>query len=313
LWRLRPNAFTSMPPQGTVDARKNVLTIAIANTSNTGQEQYQQVLTAQLVGIRQYLAWQLAMISGHNLALPQQVRTAIDHRRGQIEQLQGLAGAFNIPMVRKSGMPEFRPIELPKRALRPLPRPPATGYKPEPAIPYETYEELLGFIRHAGASFESTPQTYMPMGEDGLRDIVLSHINVVYEGNATSETFRKYGKTDIRIEEESRSAFVGECKLWGGEKILVEALGQLLGYLTWRDCKAALIFFNKEVAGFTGVQDTIATALRGQSGFLREKDSKRAGEWRFVFQSAEDSAREVTVHVFAFNLYVAPARAGKKR
>jgi hypothetical protein len=39
----------------------------------------------------------------------------------------------------------------------------------------------------------------------------------------------------------------------------------------------------------------------------------RAGEWRFVFQSQEDAGREVTVHVFAFNLYVVPERAAKKR
>jgi hypothetical protein len=138
-------------------------------------------------------------------------------------------------------------------------------------------------------------------------------LNAVFEGKATGETFRKYGKTDIRIEEESRSAFVGECKLWGGEKVLLDALDQLLGYLTWRDCKAALVLFNKDVAGFSGVQETIASALAKHRGFLRGKETGHAGEWRFVFQSAEDPAREVTVHVFAFNLFVAQERAGKKR
>jgi hypothetical protein len=120
-------------------------------------------------------------------------------------------------------------------------------------------------------------------------------------------------KTDIRLEEESRAAFVAECKLWGGEKVLLDALNQLLGYLTWRDSKAALILFNKDVAGFTGIQTTIPSALKAHPNFLREKPPARAGEWRYVFRSTEDEAREVTVHVFAFNLYVAPERAGKKR
>ena len=206
-----------------------------------------------------------------------------------------------------------KPIEVAKRMMRPLPHPPVAGYKPEPAINSETYEELLAIIRHAGASFEGTPQTYVPLGEEGLRDNVLSHINVVFEGKATGETFRKYGKTDIRLEEESRSAFVGECKLWGGEKVLLDALSQLLGYVTWRDCKAALVIFNKDVAGFSGIQETINVSLREHSKFLRAMNTGRAGEWRFVFQSQEDAGREVTVHVFVFNLYVVPERPAKKR
>ena len=124
----------------------------------------------------------------------------------------------------------------------------------------------------------------------------------MFEGKTTGETFRKYGKTDIRLEEETRSAFVAECKLWGGEKVLLDALSQLLGYLTWRDCKSALVLFNKDVAGFAGVQATIDAALRKHPQFLRALESARAGEWRYVFKSQEDAGREVTVHVLAFTL-----------
>jgi hypothetical protein len=313
LWKLRPNTWSSMSPVGEVDSRQSWLKLTFTNTSNSGAEQYKQELESQLSQIRQYVGWQLQMVLPFNQSLAGQIRSAVELRRTRLEQLQGLAGSFGIPMVKKSGMPDFRPIEVPKRVPRPLPRPPATGFKPEPAIAETIYEDLLAVIRHAGASFEGTPQTYMSLGEDGLRDNVLSHINVLFEGKATGETFRKYGKTDIRIEEDSRSAFVGECKLWNGEKVLLDALTQLLGYLTWRDCKAALIFFNKDVAGFSGVQTTIGTALTAHPGFLRAKETGHAGEWRFVFQATEDSAREVTVHVFAFNLYVAPERATKRR
>jgi hypothetical protein len=141
----------------------------------------------------------------------------------------------------------------------------------------------------------------------------LASLNGVYQGTATAEAFRKYGKTDVRIEQESRAAFVGECKLWGGEQVLLSALEQMLDYLTWRDCKAALILFNKDVAGFAGVQQTISQALPQHKFFLRGKETRQAGEWRLVFRSREDEAREIIVHVFCFNLFVAPERAGKKR
>ncbi|MFO1271903.1 MAG: hypothetical protein U1F50_09535 [Rubrivivax sp.] len=313
LWKLRPNMWISVMPQGDVDPRRSVLTITLTNTANTEPERYQRELESTLQGIRQLISSQAQLLSQYHAGLGGRIREVIERRRKEVEKLQGLTAAFNIPMVKKAGMPEFKPVEMAKRISRPLPRPPAAGFKPEPAITTETYEELLAIIRHAGASFEGAPQTYQPLGEEGLRDNVLSHINVVFEGKATGETFRKYGKTDIRIEEESRSAFVGECKLWGGEKVLLEALTQLLGYTTWRDCKAALIMFNKDVAGFSGVQSTIDSVLRTHPKFLRAVETGRVGEWRFVFQSQEDASREVTVHVFAFNLYVVPERAAKKR
>ncbi len=313
LWKLRPNMWMSVMPRGEVDPRRSMLTLSFTNTSNTEPERYKQELESSLNGVRQLIASQKQLLDQYHSRIPGQVRSTIEHRRAEVEKLHGLTSAFKIPMVKKSGMPEFKPIEVAKRITRPLPRPPAAGYKPEPAITSETYEELLAIIRHAGASFEGTPQTYVPLGEEGLRDNVLSHINVVFEGKATGETFRKYGKTDIRLEEESRSAFVGECKLWGGEKVLLDALTQLLGYVTWRDCKAALVLFNKDVAGFSGVQATIDVALRAHPKFLRSMNIGRVGEWRFVFQSQEDAGREVTVHLLAFNLYVVPERAAKKR
>lgn len=313
LWRMRPNLFFSMMPTGEVDSRNGLLKIALANTSNTEPEYYKRELNSQLDSIRQLIAAQAQMLAQHSQALPAQVRAAVERRRAEVDKLQGLAAAFDIPLVKKAGMPEFRPIEVSRKVPRPLPRPPVAGYKPEPAISDQNYEDILGIIRHAGATFEVAPQTYKSLGEEGLRDNVLSHLNAVFEGRATGETFRKYGKTDIRIEEESRSAFVGECKLWGGEKVLLEALDQLLGYLTWRDCKAALVMFNKEVAAFSGVQQTIEASLMKHSRFLRAKETGLAGEWRFVFRSAEDDSREVTVHVFAFNLFVAKERAAKNR
>lgn len=312
LWKLRPNQWSSMFPLAGIDARRSLLTIRLENTSNVAPEQFKQSLNSQLSLIRDYISWQTQMLSAFNSDLHRQIRQCVDQRRAELEKVDGFASVFDIPLVKKSGMPDFKPIEMAKKVSHPLPKVPATGFKPEPAINSETYEEILRIIRHAGASFEGTPQTYASIGEEGLRDGLLSHINVIFEGKATGETFRKYGKTDIRIEEESRSAFVAECKLWGGQKLLGETLDQLLDYLTWRDCKSALVIFNKSVARFTGIQDEVRPTLTGNQSFLREP-AAQPGEWRFVFQSKEDASREVTVHVFMFNLYVAPERASKKR
>ena len=313
LWKMRPNVWSYVAPHGEVDERRMVLKLTFKNTANTEMQWYQRELESSLQLIRQSVTAQRAMLAQFAASLPARVGDAVNWRREQVGKLHDLAAAFEIPMVKKPGMPEYRPLDVQKKAARALPRVPAAGYKPEPAISDDLYEEILSNVRHMGATFEGTPQTYQPLGEEGLRDILLASLNGVYQGTATGEAFRKYGKTDIRIEEESRSAFVGECKLWGGEQVLTGALDQLLDYLTWRDCKAALILFNKSVAGFAGVQQTIGQVLPKHSGFLRDKGSKQAGEWRLVFRAKEDEGREITVHVFCFNLFVSPERASKKR
>lgn len=315
LWKLTPSSFTSNLPRGHVDSAKSVLVIEIEHSVSTPPERYMADFTSQISNVRTYVEAQRRQIEQQPQALADRARIEVERRRKALEQLTGLAASIPFPMVKKAGMPDFTPLHLPRKIIRPLPPAPKAGYVPEPAISAEQYAEILSIIRHAGHSFEGAPQTYLPLGEDGLRDNMLSHLNVVYGGAATGETFRKFGKTDIRIQDidEKRSAFVGECKLWGGPKLLSETLDQLLGYLTWRDCKAAMIFFNKSVAGFTALQDSVRPTLATHKGFLREHKGQFPGEWRFDFQSADDALREVTVHVFLFDLYVPPARTLRKR
>jgi|GEM_PF-206498 len=313
LWRLRPSTYSLNPPRGDIDTRRKLLTLSFANTSQTDEAWFRQQLEGALTSIRQSVATQTTQIQQYNASLLRAVQEVVAHRREQLSKLHGLVASFTIPLAKKPGMPEYKPVDVSLRRQIQLPKVPAAGFKPEPAISDELYEAILANIRHMGTTFECTPQTYQPLGEDGLRDIVLASLNSVYQGRAAGEAFRHYGKTDIRIEEDTRSAFVAECKLWAGEQVLVGALEQLLDYLTWRDCKASLVLFNKGVAGFAAIQETIKAALPAQANFLREKSGQPAGEWRFVFRSREDAGREVTVHVFCFNLFVAPDRAGRRR
>ena len=89
---------------------------------------------------------------------------------------------------------------------------------------------------------ERHPSTYADKDEETLRDHFLMILSTHFE-NATGETFNRNGKTDILIRHEKSNVFVGECKFWRGEKSLDKTIDQLLGYLTWRDSKAAILMF----------------------------------------------------------------------
>lgn len=148
--------------------------------------------------------------------------------------------------------------------------------------------------------------TYSVHDEEGLRNILLAHLNGHYEGDATGETFRGKGKTDIRIEADNRAAFVAECKVWRGAAELLAAVEQLLGYLIWRDCKAAVVIFNKHNAKFSELLQKLPSAIAESERFKKDlgPQSQSQGEWRYVFTSPDDELREVVVHFFLFNLYV---------
>jgi hypothetical protein len=261
-------------------------------------------LDSELETIRFYVDAQRSQVESYNSSATGRIRQAVTARRERLKQQSGISDLLNIPLKARPGAPEVNPIHVARKLVRPLPPPPAAGYKPEPGITDEDYDHILSVIRHEGRTFEATPKTFAVHDEEELRDIILAHLNGHYQGGATGETFRRNGKTDIRIEAENRAAFVAECKVWRGPKELLAAVDQLLGYLTWRDCKAAILVFNKANARFTELLSKVPETLEGHSHFKKSLGQKGDGEWRFIFRSLEDDLRQVIVNVFVFNLYV---------
>jgi hypothetical protein len=94
---------------------------------------------------------------------------------------------------------------------------------------------------------ERSPAAFSHMEEEDIRQHVVVQLNGHYEGKATGETFNCEGKTDILIRHEGRNIFIAECKFWCGEKAFLETIDQVISYLSWRDTKAAVVIFNKNV------------------------------------------------------------------
>ena len=106
-----------------------------------------------------------------------------------------------------------------------------------------------------------------------------------------------------QLEADNRAAFVGECKIWRGAKSLHDAIDQLLGYLTWRDCRCSLVIFNKNNKGFSSIVKKIPNILNDHPQCQSCK-SFDEGEWQAIFNLEIDEEREVYVHVFIFDLYI---------
>lgn len=305
LWHLRPSTWTTSFPQGSVQTDRNGnntlffdVIVCIDQDPNTPNK----LIADNLKDIKFYLEKQKKDILEFNQSLNNIVKTAVAIKKNKLSKKKNVLQVFKIPLTRNLNAPDIVPLQIKKRIIKPLP--PVQNRPPEYGIRDEDYEHILNIIRHEGATYEATPATYKDLGEESLRDILLAHLNGHFQGDATGETFRKEGKTDIRIEYENRAAFVAECKLWHGDKKVLETIDQLLGYLTWRDSKTCIIIFNKEVAGFSSIQQKVPSIIQSHSNYVRRADLGKTIEWRYVFKSKDDGDRQITIHIFLFNLYV---------
>jgi len=253
--------------------------------------------------IKEYLNWSKAQVVAYNQSLNNLVKQAVDFRREKLKKQNLLYDVLGIPLKQKNGAPNFEPIKVNKKITKPLPPPPKGGYKAEPGITDADYDNIIKLIRHSGFSFEKTPKTFCVHDEEELRDIILSQLNAIYEGEAKGETFNKSGKTDIFITEEGRSAFIAECKIWRGQKSFSEAIDQLLSYLTWRDCKTALIVFNKNNKNFSQILESVDSTVLAHPNFLSKVSQADENEWLYKMRAKDDETRPIKINVMFFNLY----------
>jgi hypothetical protein len=271
LWQSTTNPSTLNYPMGAINSAGDTGTVElkIALPHDAPPQRFKQLYDDNLRMIRQFIEWGKAQVNAYNQRLDNVIRDAAVQRRHRLKQHGDISALLNIPLQEKSGAPPLKRIPIEIRRPPPLPVPPKDGMRPEPGIDDTAYEKILNVIRHEGRSFERTPATFAKLDEEELRNVLLAHLNLYFEGGATGETFRRKGKTDISIEDKERSAFVAECKVWGGASEITKAIGQLLSYLTWRDSKAALVVFNKSVAAFSELPERMRQTILDHPFFLK--------------------------------------------
>jgi hypothetical protein len=96
--------------------------------------------------------------------------------------------------------------------------------------------------------------------------------------------------------------FVAECKFWRGKQVFHNAISQLLGYLTWRETKAALLIFVRDTTMTTtinGVKENVSS-----HGNYKSTLTPKGETWfNYKFTMPNDPDREVylAIQIFDFN------------
>ena len=214
-----------------------------------------------------------------------------------------MLAALGVPIKKKDNIPETFSVPMleVKKEIVLKPDVVEKEFVPEPTLNSDVYEDILITIFEVGKQFERLPSTYSKKDEEHLRDHFLLFLQPRYDWAATGETFNKSGKTDILIRYKNSNIFIAECKFWRGPKSYLTTITQLLGYLTWRDSKAAVIVFVKN-KDFTAVLESIEKITSQHPNYLGFVNKKDISWFNYRFHINGDKNREVKIAVLLFHI-----------
>ena len=312
LLQCAPDTFGSYGiPEINVDQKSSEIFFEVINTSDD-TEGMKREKGRIFLAIRKVYDRVVKKVDEYNSSLEELARNEIKGRKQQILARSEFIESLGVPIKRSSNTPQSLAVPITKRKRR-IQKPPSGGSKfvPEPAVDEDTYQEIVEICQELGVVIERHPTLYEGKDEEGLRDYFLMALSPQFEF-AGGETFNKKGKTDILVRHQGKNAFVAECKFWDGKKAYMEAIDQLLGYLTWRDSKAALICFIRRKQ-LTPVLDQIRDKTSDHPCHVKSKSSEREGRYDFHFHLLEDETRGVRLAVLCFHFPKPPSSSTPRK
>lgn len=300
LFRCQASTF-SMGGYPEIELEEGHVVFSISKTlreleASEAKEKIMSEIEHNVNSVRKGIEYCNSDIKNFNTSLKGHALRLLEEKRKKVQAYYSVAAMFEVPVTRN----DFSSTHISvKRKISPI----SHSYNQEPyyCLKDEDYKDILDAIKHTASTYERTPASYKGMHEEDLRNALLATLNAMYQGGVMGEAFRNKGKTDIAIERESRAAFVAECKMWNGPKEILPAIEQLDGYLTWRDCKAALIYFVRRkdfLKVLNSAKETITSFENVRS--IEEVDKN---EFACTITSNTNPGQLTKVRVMLFNLY----------
>lgn len=301
LWKVRPSTY-SVSGYHEIELRDGLVLLRIQFADDAADPaRLKREIDEQVRRLDDAVGNLRRDVEQHNAAAPTTVRAELETKRAQAQAASGAVSAIGIP-IRRRDQPATYVAPITRRGL-PVARPAPSreGFKPEPALAEEEYQHVISVIRSLCLVIERNPASFATLDEESVRDHILLQLNGHYEGAATGETFNSNGKTDILIRVEDRTIFIAECKYWHGPKKFEEAIDQLLGYLTWRDCKCSLVIFNRQ-KNSSAVAQKMHETMSGHKGHRKTVSNDPTGSGRYIFVKESDPGREIVVTTLLFDI-----------
>jgi hypothetical protein len=263
--------------------------------------------------IQQASGFIIKSLESFNATLKEEILSHLQDQKNQIEAKYNRLSSLRVPLKKRPDAPPSIAVPIGRTkqiTINKSSKQTGNTWKPTPYLDDGSYRQILDLVLSIGRSLEQLPAAFQAQDEETLRDFFLiflaSHFEI--EGSVTAETYNKAGKTDLLMRYRGDNVFVAECKFWTGPRAFHAAIDQLLGYLTWRDSKAALLLFvrNKRFA------DVLATIERELPGHPLHRTtlntSLETATFSHTFALPDDPERTMTLTVLAFSFPIDASR-----
>jgi len=302
LLRFSPtNRYSTSGMNGQLAIRNNTLDVSFIDIYNQPEE-----VDSDFDRTKNAIAEKLNVVKGEyenfHKELPKFIDDEIKKRIQKINHLNDYKSKFKYPIKKKNIPTAFEsPRIVKKKKISPKPVGASNTVTNQRFITDEDYMHILGLLQDCGNNWEHFPELYKGKGEEALRDQLIFVLAPNIEGVVAGEAYNKKGKTDISIKHESTNLFIGECKIWKGPKGFLETIDQILGYLTWRDSKAAIMMFvpNQEISG---VRKATEEGAKSHSNFVRILEVINEGWTNYRFHIENDPGTYITLAVQLYHL-----------
>ncbi|ATW50842.1 hypothetical protein [Streptomyces peucetius] len=300
VFTLQPNTYTTPAPQGTVTDTEVTL---VWSGQSTDQDFVRRALDQKITELTKWLDWARGEINGYNQQIEQVIPQRVHARKKALLASRNLEASLGFPIRKRKDAKTYEvPLIRKKIKTESVEASADASFRPEPVLADADYEDALRVLKNARNQLERSPSLVGKLDEEEIRDLLLLALNSQFEGAAAGEVFNFKGKTDILIRVEDRHVFIGECKFWKGPKTITDTLNQLLGYLTWRDTKAAVLLFVRDKA-FSDIVTKALDRLEAHPNFKRRGSTDEFGTRHdFIFHVDGDPSREVRLAFLPFHL-----------
>ncbi len=292
-------------PNFNVDRNNIVFEIEIKGYGvNLDNQQVSNAILTTKSSIKSYLAGKNREIESENSSLKTKLSQYINSRKEKLDsdkkRINELVNLIKIPLARKDDE-IVKKITIDKKPFIKKIKP--KTLEEDYQLDREKVVDIIKLINNQCLQFEKTPKTYNKFDEPNLRDLLLSNLNSIFEGQATGETFNFHGKTDIYLNIDKGNILVTECKFYAGEKKYHETIDQLLGYLTWRQNFGIMLSFCRQ-KNFTKIIDDAESIIKSHTSY--ESGFKAHDKSHFISRHTlpGDDYKYVEIHHLYYNLYI---------
>lgn len=297
----QPNTFGPTPPIGYVDAKTAELQVVLDEPAGPqpDPQQINRSLHEALDNADRFLEWARPDVENYSRYVAT-IGQRLAVLREKILTDRSIEDAIGYPVRRREDANRYV-VPVRRKTIK-VTTPPRTAqpFTPEPVLGDNDYEAALNVLTSSRNALERTPSMTATLTEERIRDLLLVNLNAQFEGAAAGEVFNGSGKTDILIREKDRNIFIAECKIWKGPKTISDALDQLLGYLVWRDTKAAMLLFIRSGKPTEIIEKSLAT-IETHPNYKRTLRRGPDGERSdFVVHATGDQARDIRLAFLPF-------------